>query len=1214
MEKLAEIDDEFNKSKDNEQKYPLILLTNLNIYEIYNNNLKINESKILLEYLKDIMSLDNPVEIDINNLKSLKNILGNYVINNDNFIKMILIFYRIKAKIPVIIMGETGCGKTSLIKKLNQFQNNGELSSLIIFNIHSGITEQDIIKKMNEINQIAQKKDEIWLFFDEINTCKSMGLLSEIFCKHSFDGIELKKNVILLGACNPYRISSKIKPQCGLKINEEITYKKDLVYLANPLPFCLMNFVYYFKNINQEYEKEYIKSILYEKGLLKEYGKMTMELIIFSHNFIKQYGDISSVSLREINRFSILVNFFKDYFTKKKEYLINEKENTNIFDDETKSINSIILGIYICYYIRLFSLELREEFRSRANNIINKQKIKNRIDFIDIPEEEKNFIINEIEIEAGIGKNNILKENIFLMFIAINTKIPLIICGKPGCSKSLSFQLIFKSMLGQYSNSIFFRKFPSIIRSCFQGSITTSSKAVLKLFEIAKEKLDNFKKEAKKKNNKIQLPISLVYFDELGLAEKSKENPLKVLHSKLEFDLKEDEEKIGFIGISNWSLDSAKMNRAITLYVPELDHKIEDTRNTMQSIVENINSEIYEKYKNIFLILSESYYYFKAFLREKKSKYLDKLGSRDFYHLIRYCASKINTLYIKSKKNNKVFSDKIIIAIVRRAIERNFSGFEFDEIERKEYGFENSVILFKNKYNEKCLEKGLINMKINIINNKYEIIERIKENLSESNCRYLMLYTKSSMYSFILDNILSKIENKVVIEKSPFSGDNTSEYLIDNINKIKNSISKGDTLILIDLKEIFDSLFDLFNQNWTKKDGKNYARICLGYYTDSLTFVHDKFKCILILDYTKKDKQIKQQEPLESRFEKHFLTYHNILNKDLLTIGESIYSKIKNILKMDLDDNEKKIIYNVEELLVNFDYEEILNLIYDESNKNYNLNEDLLSEIICKKLYKILPQDIIVSFIFSKEAKKSSLISILEESYYNNEIINIIDFIKINKSKFSIIYTLSTINEQINKDEENNILVIKVNHIKTTKEFLKILGDYYEDNKFNVLLIKIEGKKSNKIKKLISIIKNYEKLKNNYLNEKKFIFTCHIKRNFDNSEIKKYGISTVSLVSDVNQRFIDDLNGCFKLKDILNKTIIGILNNLKLEEITSRYFRDFLVKNEEQKLFEIKDEINGINKENFIKIIYNWLKGEKEYGVKKINNIILDKIENRGKK
>jgi len=52
---------------------------------------------------------------------------------------------------------------------------------------------------------------------------------------------------------------------------------------------------------------------------------------------------------------------------------------------------------------------------------------------------------------------------------------------------------------------------------------------------------------------------AVVIFDEIGLAEKSIHNPLKVLHSLLE------PPKVATVGISNWSLDASKMNRVITL-------------------------------------------------------------------------------------------------------------------------------------------------------------------------------------------------------------------------------------------------------------------------------------------------------------------------------------------------------------------------------------------------------------------------------------------------------------------------------------------------------------------------------------------------------------------------------------------------------------------------------------------------------------------------
>ena len=139
-------------------------------------------SKYYLQKLKEIFNLHNEVEKDIEDKKSLLSILdyktNNYVITNDNFKKMVLLFYRIKANIPVIIMGETGRGKTALIIKLNQILNNGEILVKKI-NIYPWITDEDIFKKIKEIDEEAKKNDkkEIWILFDKMNTCLSLSLL-----------------------------------------------------------------------------------------------------------------------------------------------------------------------------------------------------------------------------------------------------------------------------------------------------------------------------------------------------------------------------------------------------------------------------------------------------------------------------------------------------------------------------------------------------------------------------------------------------------------------------------------------------------------------------------------------------------------------------------------------------------------------------------------------------------------------------------------------------------------------------------------------------------------------------------------------------------------------------------------------------------------------------------------------------------------------------
>jgi E3 ubiquitin-protein ligase RNF213 len=71
----------------------------------------------------------------------------------ENYYKIGLIFMRIQAKIPVILMGETGIGKTSLIRLLSYITED----PIRIINIHAGVTSEDIQKKLDEIeNEIIE--------------------------------------------------------------------------------------------------------------------------------------------------------------------------------------------------------------------------------------------------------------------------------------------------------------------------------------------------------------------------------------------------------------------------------------------------------------------------------------------------------------------------------------------------------------------------------------------------------------------------------------------------------------------------------------------------------------------------------------------------------------------------------------------------------------------------------------------------------------------------------------------------------------------------------------------------------------------------------------------------------------------------------------------------------------------------------------------------
>ena len=113
------------------------------------------------------------------NLHNEPNIPEDYVFTADNYFKMILIDIKANANIPVLLMGETGCGKTYLIRMICQVYN----IQLKILDVNAGTTENDIINFMNDIiDKNKNDNDKIWIFFDEINTSTSIGLLSEIMC------------------------------------------------------------------------------------------------------------------------------------------------------------------------------------------------------------------------------------------------------------------------------------------------------------------------------------------------------------------------------------------------------------------------------------------------------------------------------------------------------------------------------------------------------------------------------------------------------------------------------------------------------------------------------------------------------------------------------------------------------------------------------------------------------------------------------------------------------------------------------------------------------------------------------------------------------------------------------------------------------------------------------------------------------------------------
>ena len=62
------------------------------------------------------------------------------------------------------------------------------------------------------------------------------------------------------------------------------------------------------------------------------------------------------------------------------------------------------------------------------------------------------------EQHVNIAMNKALTENVFMMIICIENRIPLFVVGKPGSSKSLSKSMVLDAMKGNSSKTELFRR------------------------------------------------------------------------------------------------------------------------------------------------------------------------------------------------------------------------------------------------------------------------------------------------------------------------------------------------------------------------------------------------------------------------------------------------------------------------------------------------------------------------------------------------------------------------------------------------------------------------------------------------------------------------------------------------------------------------------------------------------------------------------------
>ncbi|KAJ4460556.1 putative E3 ubiquitin-protein ligase [Paratrimastix pyriformis] len=736
-----------------------------------------------------------------------------YALTPDNILKMVMVMLRVNARCPVVIMGETGCGKTSLVRYLAALVE----VDFRPLNIHAGTSAQAIVDFVHQAQQEADdKKKPIWLFLDECNTCEHLGLVNDLVCHHQLLGVRLDPRITIITACNPFRKRDPGKRALTAGLENRVSQTdplSQLVYRVHPLPDAMLDWVWDYGILDERDEARYVEAIL--RGM--PHAHLLTHIVVESQRFIRHQEAEYSVSLRDVRRVRLLVQ----WFLKNNIHTRRPKGRKSLPSDQV-DLHAIFLGLCHVYHSRLSTGEQRGRYRELVAGICEEHgKPTTSAKIEEALRTEQIDYLERMELPPGTALNQALLENVFVALVCIINRIPVFVVGKPGCSKSLSVRLITTSLKGRDSRDPWFRQLPSLYVVPYQGSDVSTSEGILHVFRKAREYLGK------------EDIIPMVLLDEVGLAEVSRYNPLKVLHSLLEPN-QSGQADVAVVGISNWALDAAKMNRAIYLSRPEPD--VKDLYETACSILSiSLRQTVANKELRA---IAEAYSHY-----QQNQSRPNFHGLRDFFALV------------KSVGGTRPTPRSLFVAL-----ERNFGGLPRTSMREV-------MTAFRGAFSDQLAPTPLLRL--------------VEDNLADPLARNLLLITTTpDATAGMLGRILAKQNQQrpvLVLFGSQFERDcQSDEYSYRVLSRIILAMETGRVLIMKGLKSIYGSLFEMLNQSYTVIGNRRNCQVALGPFANHMCFVHPDFRCVVLVEPgTELDEC---SPPFLNRFEKQQLSFGDVLS------------------------------------------------------------------------------------------------------------------------------------------------------------------------------------------------------------------------------------------------------------------------------------------------------------------------------------------------
>ena len=894
---------------------------------------------------------------------------------------------------------------TEILSKINKEKKD---TNILIVKVHGGLEKKDIYKIVADASARSEQNFNQYgikitiLFFDEANTSYDcIWMTKEMMCEGTCGGIRVKAmkeyGLRIAIACNPYvkHTEERIKrlERAGLgyhnKEKDDGTIPlRHLVYRVHKLPSSLYPYIYDFGNLSEENEQRYVRLLIensfrsFNTENLQNYVIQFQNIIGTCQRFMRgRDNEKSFVSLRDVERFLQVFHFFfnqleNGYLNILLQELDNEMNEDNNNCNEQVIKRSTIYALGVAYYLSLDNKNRDLFIEAVQSNHENNALVGNiPFDFKHELDAVMSIFVDQLDDKIqnkSIAKNVALTENTFLMIVCAELRIPLFVVGKPGSSKSLSRTLVQDAMKGEDSTSLLFKRFKQQKHISYQCSPLSTSEGIIRVFRDCSRN---------QQNKDLKNFVSVAVLDEIGLAEDSNNMALKALHPLLENGCSPDgtfetysavpENKVSFFGISNWSLDPAKMNRGILVSRTEPNRL--EALNTAQSILKRA------KHRNGW---------FDAIDRNTLEKYVDAylniynkqeqeiFGLRDFYSFIKM----VGSCGIGDRENALYYS-----------LLRNFSSCGLSKID--------AVAEF-------CDAFLLPQLKDSTTKDGLSVLRLLKDNIAQvdddgSNpTRYPLVITRKGLPALsILQQwkILGDNDNVEIIFGSSFPDDNEYTNLCRSINKVKLCLEGGKKAILINLSSIYESIYDALNQYYMYIWGNKYVDLGLGSHRVKCR-VHSASRLIIVA--TAEEVQKEFPIPLINRLEKHQILIKDTLNDGQKHIAEelirfvkyfdqvqnsSIYLQKSSIIGSSFigfdEDTAYLIVTKAISMGKKTNNEENSSLVEDNKESTFLLAQDLLIDTVTP--------DSMIRYLANKESadkitfvKKNSYMDLTHDIYF----------------------------------------------------------------------------------------------------------------------------------------------------------------------------------------------------------------------------------------